>query len=242
MNIVCLKWGELYGPHYVNRLLNNCKKMINLDFDFYCVTDDTTGLNPQIKTLDISNYQFEDGKYGGHLFTAEKIKVLADPIFDDTTLLLDLDLIILNDLTDYLQNVKFDKVLFNRNDWQDDGKINKNYFRAECKTNSGFVISKAKFAREIEKELFGKNFDYYSFKYKSLDRTLEKIPHLFDNHKYPKLIYSYLGGAVFPTDMTQRLFRNDYIICIFNNAREEYVNLEENVSQWAKELWESYDE
>ena len=126
MNVVCMKWGDLYGPHYVNRLYNQCKKFIKLDFNFYCVTDNAKGINSNIKILDIATYQFPDGKFGGHLFTAEKIKVLADPIFSDKTLLLDLDLIILNDLTDYLENIEFEKVLFNYNDWQGDGKVRKN--------------------------------------------------------------------------------------------------------------------
>jgi hypothetical protein len=241
LNIVCLKWGELYGPHYVNRLYNQCKKFIKLDFDFYCVTDDDNGLNENIKALDILKYQFKDGKYGGHIFTAEKIKVLADPIFEDKTLLLDLDLIILNDLTDYIENVNIDKVLFNRNNWQDDNKVMSNYFRADCKTNSGFVISKAKYAKQIEDELFGKWHDYYAFKYRSLDRTLEKMQYLFGYHDYKNLMYSYLGGAEFGIDMEQFKYRPEYKVCLFNNAREEYVNLEDNVLPWAKELWESYD-
>lgn len=241
MNIVCLKWGELYGSHYVNRLYNNCKKFVNIDFDFYCVTDNPEGLNENIKTLDIANYQFPNGKYGGHLFTAEKIKVLADPIFKDKTLLLDLDLIILNDITKYLENVVVDKVLFNYNDWQDEGKLKKNFFRGDTRVNSGFVISTAKTAKLIEDELFGKWHDYYAFKYKSLDRTLEQLKDLISFHTQENLIYSYLGGAKYGIDMEKCKYRPEYKVCIFNNAKEEYVNLEETVSKWAKDLWESYD-
>lgn len=241
MNIVCLKWGELYGPHYVNRLYNQCKKFIKLDFDFYCVTDDSDGINENVNILDISDYQFEDGVYGGHLFTAEKIKVLSDPIFHEKTLLLDLDILILKDLTDYLENVEINKVIFNRNDWQSDKKVESNLSRCDCKTNSGFVISKAKYAKIIEDALFGEHFDYYSFKYKSLDRVLEIHQDLFDTHQYEKLMYSYLGGAVYLFDMEPEILREDYHVCLFNNAREIYVNLEDNVKPWAKEMWEGYD-
>lgn len=39
-NIVCMKWGSLYGPHYVNRLFHGVRRNLDRDFRFLCFTDD----------------------------------------------------------------------------------------------------------------------------------------------------------------------------------------------------------
>lgn len=43
VNIICLKWGTLYGPDYVNRLYNGVKAHMDRPFRFVCFTDDPTG-------------------------------------------------------------------------------------------------------------------------------------------------------------------------------------------------------
>ena len=107
LSILCLKWGNKYGPEYVNRLYNQCTEFINLDFKFYCATDNSNKINPKIKILDLNDYEIPVCKYGGQrqgkVFTAEKIKMIADERFYGTkVLLLDLDLLILKNLTNYL--------------------------------------------------------------------------------------------------------------------------------------------
>ena len=49
LSILCLKWGDKYGPEYVNRLYNQCKEFIKLDFNFYCATDNSKNLNSKIQ-------------------------------------------------------------------------------------------------------------------------------------------------------------------------------------------------
>ena len=44
VNILCLKWGKLYGPEYVNRLYAGVKKNLSRPFRFVCVTDNPEGL------------------------------------------------------------------------------------------------------------------------------------------------------------------------------------------------------
>ena len=50
VNIVCSKWGDRYGPHFVNRLKNMSRRHTDVrhDFHFYCYTDDSDGLDPDI--------------------------------------------------------------------------------------------------------------------------------------------------------------------------------------------------
>lgn len=50
-NVLCLKWGDRYGPHYVNTLFRSVSRNLSRPFRFLCCTDDTTGLSPEIETI-----------------------------------------------------------------------------------------------------------------------------------------------------------------------------------------------
>jgi hypothetical protein len=49
--VICMKWGTLYGPEYVNILYAMVRKNLTAPFCFVCLTDDATGLNPAIETF-----------------------------------------------------------------------------------------------------------------------------------------------------------------------------------------------
>jgi len=46
--ILCVKQGSKYSSDYVNRLYNMCKRHCTEDYKFVCITDDPTGINPDI--------------------------------------------------------------------------------------------------------------------------------------------------------------------------------------------------
>lgn len=50
INIVCLKWGNRYGPEYVNRLYAAVCRNTSLPFKFHCFTDDTSNIHSSIIT------------------------------------------------------------------------------------------------------------------------------------------------------------------------------------------------
>lgn len=50
--VICMKWGDLYGPEYVNRLYAMAKKNISGAFRFVCLTDNSEGLYEQIECYD----------------------------------------------------------------------------------------------------------------------------------------------------------------------------------------------
>ena len=52
-NVITIKWGDLYGPHYVNRLYNGARRNSTKDFRFVCFTDDAENLRPEIETYPI---------------------------------------------------------------------------------------------------------------------------------------------------------------------------------------------
>lgn len=51
--IICMKWGTLYQSDYVNVLYNACRKNINGDFRFICLTDNSSGIDRNIETYPI---------------------------------------------------------------------------------------------------------------------------------------------------------------------------------------------
>tara|TARA_R110002074_G_scaffold373069_3_gene548869 strand:- start:24418 stop:25158 length:741 start_codon:yes stop_codon:yes gene_type:complete len=49
--IVCMKWGSLYGPDYVNKLYAMVKRNIDGEFRFVCLTDDPREIRQEVECL-----------------------------------------------------------------------------------------------------------------------------------------------------------------------------------------------
>ena len=49
--LLCLKHGTKYSPDYVNKLYNMVERNCTVPYEFVCLTDNTDGLNPKIKTI-----------------------------------------------------------------------------------------------------------------------------------------------------------------------------------------------
>lgn len=47
--VICMKWGTLYGAEYVNRLYKMVEKNISGQFRFVCLTDDPTSINSNVE-------------------------------------------------------------------------------------------------------------------------------------------------------------------------------------------------
>ena len=56
--ILCLKHGPKYPAMFVNNLYNMCKRHSKIEWDFVCLTEDTTNINPEIKTLPLPDNLF----------------------------------------------------------------------------------------------------------------------------------------------------------------------------------------
>lgn len=59
VNILTLKWGTRYGPHYVNRLFRGIEKHLRRPFRFLCFTDDPAGLNPGVESYPLPIAAFD---------------------------------------------------------------------------------------------------------------------------------------------------------------------------------------
>lgn len=52
-NVLCMKWGTKYGPHYVDRLYAMVRRHLQGDFRFVCLTDDSRGIRSEVECLPI---------------------------------------------------------------------------------------------------------------------------------------------------------------------------------------------
>jgi len=49
--VLCLKHGTKYSADYVNKLYNMVKRNCTIDYEFVCLTDNSTGINSNVKIL-----------------------------------------------------------------------------------------------------------------------------------------------------------------------------------------------
>jgi len=93
ITICCVKWGEKFGPEYVNRLYGGVARHLRCHaFDFICFTDDAVGIRPEVRTdKPLCNYPRQWGKLG--LFRPEIPEILTPRL-----LYFDLGCVIVGDL------------------------------------------------------------------------------------------------------------------------------------------------
>ncbi|MFU8848443.1 MAG: hypothetical protein ACNA77_06975 [Opitutales bacterium] len=101
VNVICLKFGNLYGPHYVNRLYAGVKRHLNLPFRFICVTEKPEGLDPAVEAIPFPLPKGMPERYRMGFWT--KLAVTADDFHDlhGPTLFLDIDQVIVGSLDDF---------------------------------------------------------------------------------------------------------------------------------------------
>ncbi len=97
VNILCMRWGALYGAPYVNRLHSMVRRHLQRSFRFVCFTDDAQGLDPGIEVLPLPTVQSVHGQGDTRW---RKLGVFAGTIADlsGPALFLDLDLVIVGGL------------------------------------------------------------------------------------------------------------------------------------------------
>lgn len=101
--VICMKWGALFSAEYVNVLYNACKRHINGEFRFVCLTDDANGLQADIESYPIPDIGLEERHYYHGCWP--KISIFAANLYGLTgrALYIDLDMIILNSLDDFFE-------------------------------------------------------------------------------------------------------------------------------------------
>ena len=91
VNILCLKHGSKYSAEYVNKLFYGVKLNLQKEFNFYCLTENTTALDPNIIPLSLPNETLNGWWYKPYIFS-NKLPI------NGTILYLDLDVVITGSL------------------------------------------------------------------------------------------------------------------------------------------------
>jgi len=99
VTVCCIKWGDKYGPEYVNKLYSMVMRNVHLTgFDFVCFTEDPSGIDAHIRTEPLPC---------DHPGWWQKIGLFRESIpgvFTDKILFLDLDVVITGDLDPMLEH------------------------------------------------------------------------------------------------------------------------------------------
>ena len=115
VHVVCLKWGTKYSADYVNRLYNMVNRHLDAPFSFYCMTENSEGVYPEINILPLPNLELKGWWYKLYLFKNEFYGLSGKILF------LDLDVVITGDLT---QLIHYDSEKLYISQDQDVGRYN----------------------------------------------------------------------------------------------------------------------
>lgn len=98
INIVCLKWGNKYGPEYVNRLYAMVRRHTTQDFRFWCLTEDVAGIRSEVFIVPLQFGDTLDSWWNKiWLFSRDLPIPLGEQIF-----YIDLDTVIVSNIDDLL--------------------------------------------------------------------------------------------------------------------------------------------
>ena len=93
-NVICMKWGDKYGPDYVLKLRSMVRRHLHRPHRFVCFTDDGTGLGGDIEVRPLPPMDLPPDKERGW----RKLSTFTGPLADLTgpTLFLDIDIVIVD--------------------------------------------------------------------------------------------------------------------------------------------------
>lgn len=96
VNVVCMKWGDRYGPLFVNRLYAMVMRNTSWRVRFVCFTDDASGIRSDVECQPLPAFEYDRalGKYW------PKLALMSPNLggLSGMTLFLDLDLVILQSI------------------------------------------------------------------------------------------------------------------------------------------------
>mgnify|MGYP001203913485 CR=1 FL=1 len=101
VNILCMKWGTLYGAADVNNLYHGVRRNLSVPFRFVCFTDDAEGLDPGVTALPLPELGLPEGSPDTRWRKLALFRRDLDGL-SGTALFFDLDLVIMGGLDAFL--------------------------------------------------------------------------------------------------------------------------------------------
>lgn len=233
VKFLTLKWGRKYGPEYVNRLYNNIKNTYSGPFEFWCFTDNPTGIEKGVKLASINDLPHFDTER--EVFTIVKVDLFKHLPFEGPYVFLDLDVLILRDLKEYFDTFNFSEPRYIENHWAPRERELESFHIGDCFVNSSFLVWDGD-QYEWLYDIYEKNQRLVELKFKSFDKFVYYCA--LKNLKFhPKGIsYTYSFGADYPNDVEPYKLRDDHFIVIFNTSHNQGIELHD-AEGWARDLW-----
>jgi hypothetical protein len=120
--VICMKWGGLYGAAYVNKLYAMTRRNVSGDLRFVCLTDDRSGIRPEVECHDCPEVDIPDPH---RLRGWRKVSLFAERegLFglDGDWLYLDLDVVVVGRLDDFF-SFEPDRAFIVMRNWTQPGK------------------------------------------------------------------------------------------------------------------------
>jgi hypothetical protein len=126
--VVCLKWGDKYGPEYVNKLYRMVQRNLTVDHEFICFTENPANLDLGIKVVDLELMPGIEGWWYKPMFFNPKLGL------EGTILFLDLDMIVFKNIDKLFSYRPGEFIIirdFNRHVIKNYDKFNSSIFRLE---------------------------------------------------------------------------------------------------------------
>ncbi len=96
-NVVCMKWGDRYGPEWVNRLFAMVQRNSTWTVRFVCFTDNAAGIRSEVECQPLPHVDFDATRIGRYW---PKLGLMQEGLggLAGMTLFLDLDLVIIDSI------------------------------------------------------------------------------------------------------------------------------------------------
>jgi len=101
VNILCMKWGTLYGAQDVNRLFAQVRRNLPRPHRFICFTDDAQGIDPGVECLPLPEMGLPAGSRDTRWRKLALFRRDLAGIEGQVALFLDLDLVVVDDLSPF---------------------------------------------------------------------------------------------------------------------------------------------
>lgn len=97
VNVICMKWGDKYGPEYVNKLYSMVKRNLKKKFRFVCFTDDPKGIDKEVEIQPMPELDIPKKNQGSPW---RKLTVFAKNLggLKGQTMFIDLDVVIVDSI------------------------------------------------------------------------------------------------------------------------------------------------
>lgn len=242
-NVIVVKWGNKFTSEHVNRIYRMAKRNITLPFNFYCYTEDPTGIYDEVNIISL------DTSLGLEKWWWKLTLFKENDLSNGINLYLDLDVVIQSNIDYFFTKAEHNKIILisqDHDDWHISTPLNHDPKTAPAYNSSIMIWYNNELTDIYQKFLNNKTF-FQSFYY-GIDRffTYEISSSYFlsldDKDFYHRIItrkneiheQSYLIRLHKPTEKfpkpgrTQVFFNRNIPICVFNGCHEDdfYQGLE----------------